>query len=342
MPSTRPADPEEVGTINLSPKVPTLNGTHLNRLIDIYVESCRARLDHQVTVDGYEYQLIWFKEWWEAQGPGQAWLLRPDDFMHFEKYLLTAISPSTKRRLSYHTRHTVVKRLREMFGWALAKGYLDRDYAKWVPPAAGGPPKRKAANLEALHKLLDAAGDLEEKARLRNRAIVAMLMGMGLRRAELSHLDIDEVIIHADHSGSASVVGKRTQANPTGERETAFDSATGKIIVAYLDEEDRRSGPLFRGKGGKRLTGQGIYIMVKKAIAAAQLEKQIVGPHDLRRAFATHYRRSRGGKASAHLLQLQLGHASPEQTNEYALMEVDDIRVDMVSPLSLFEENDPY
>jgi integrase/recombinase XerD len=231
-----------------------------------------------------------------------------------------------------------MKRSREALKWSQDNGYLDRAYTKWVPKADGAPPKRRAAQIASLHRLLEVAGQGLDP--LRDRAIIAMLMGMGLRRLELSNLNIEELVIEADYSGYAlGVVGKRTKANPTGEREAAFDSATGKIIVAYLDSCGRSNGPLFVGKRGNRLSGSGIYRMVKLVIAKAELESQIVGPHDLRRAFATYYRRSRKDKISADLLRRQLGHASYSQTDEYTLLEIDDIRVDLVSPLSLLDEN---
>lgn len=162
-----------------------------------------------------------------------------------------------------------------------------------------------------------------------------MLMGMGLRRAELSSLNIEDVVVMPDYSGQANLVGKRTKANADGKRAAAFDSATGEILVAYLKTIKHTSGPLFRGKHWKygRLTGQGVYGVVKKAIARAALAAQIVGPHDLRRAFATYYRRNR--KSSGDLIRRQLGHASYTQTDEYTLLEVDDIRLDIVSPIAL-------
>lgn len=327
-------------TINIAPTVPALDGTHLNWLIDRYIAHCRLRLAHGRTVDGYQYQLLWFQQWWNDSGPPRNFLLRPDDFLHFEKYLRGAISRHTQRPLSYHTRHTVLKRLREMFGWALDKGYLERAYAKWVPVANGGKPKRTAARVESLQKLLENAGVGVD--RLRNRTIIAMLMGMGLRREELSRLNIEQLHFEPDHSGQVEVIGKRTVANADGTRNAAFDSATGKIIIAYLYEENRREprgrGPLFTGQRGGRLTGQGVYKVVKRAIKAAQLQKQISGPHDLRRAFATHYQRSRRNNDSGQLLQMQMGHSQRTQTDEYTLLDVDDIRLDLVSPLALFSE----
>ena len=325
---------DQPGTILRVPRTPLLDGTHLNWLIAEYIAWQRAHLDHQRTVDGYAYHLWWFTQWWQAQGPARDWQLRPADLVLFERHLRSTVSARTQRPLTYNTRATILKRLREALRWALNQGYVERDYTPWVPNADGGPPKRKAAAISALHHLLDAA--TAGPCPLRDRAILAMLMGMGLRREELSSLDIDAVVVEADHSGYAAVVGKRTRANPSGEREAAFDCATGNILVAYLDDDGRTQGPLFVGQRGNRLTGQGIYKVVKRLVAAAGLTDQIIGPHDLRRAFATHYRRNRKDKASGDLLRRQLGHASYSQTDEYTLLDVNDIRADLISPLALF------
>lgn len=326
----------EIGQINLTPPQPALNAKSLNMLIDIYLDACRARLEHKITVNGYHYQLLWFKEWWLETGPLQSWLLAPADMILFERYLRTVKSRSTHKTLSYNTRHTIIKRLSEMFKWALEKGYLEKDYRSWIAPAQGAPPDRHAAGLSALQRLLLHASKPGDFHRLRNRAIIAMLMGMGLRREELSTLDIDHVVIHADCSGKASVTGKKTKANANGTRDAAFDTHTGEIILEYLDDERRFKGPLFLGIRGNRLTGQGIYKVVKEAIARANLDEEIIGPHDLRRAFTTHWARTSPGPDAAHRRQLQLGHASYEQTSEYTLLEVDDYKV--ISPLALFQK----
>lgn len=319
-----------LGIIERTPRVLTLDGTHLNWLIAHHLAACHRRLDSSTSAESYTYQLQWFVNWWQAQGPPRNWLLTRHDFAQFERFLRSVISPRTKRPLTYHTRFTVIKRLKEMFRWAYDNGYVERDYRQWIPSAEGGPPKRHAASIAQLRQLLEAT------VSLRNRAMVAMMMGMGLRRGEVASLNAEDVVVHADNSGYARVTGKRTRTNLDGKREAAFDSATGAIIVAYLDALGRTSGPLFEGDPGRRISGSGIYVMLKKLIAAAGLETVISGPHDLRRAFATHYRRNRTGKGSADLLQRQLGHARFTTTTEYTLLTVDDIRADMVSPLALF------
>jgi len=145
---------------------------------------------------------------------------------------------------------------------------------------------------------------------------------------------VDHIQIYADNTGVALVTGKRTQANKSGVREVAFDGATGGFLRAYLDVYGLESGPLFRATSGEGLTPQGVYKAVKRAVVAADLNNQIVACHDLRRAFATHFARKYRGEVYADMLRRQLGHASFRTTSEYLLLEADDMRSDIKSPVA--------
>ena len=324
---------QKAATIRRTPSVPTLYALDLTWLILTYISWQRTQIDLQATVDCYACKLRWFVDWWDEVGGTKAWLLQQSDLEQFERYLRTAISDRTKRNLSWHTRNDVLRRLREMFHWAALKSYTDRDYAEWVPKADGGPPKRTAASVTALVRLLEEAGDGSLGSR--DRAMIAMLMGMGLRRGEIVNLNVEDVVIEADYSGYAHVTGKRTRANASGQRDAAFDKATGRIIAAYLDATNYQRGALFRGHNNRRLSAQGVYRRVKTIIERAGLSDQIVACHDLRRAFTTYYARNRRGSDSADRLRRQLGHASYSQTADYALLDVDDIRKDLISPVAL-------
>lgn len=323
----------QTATIRREPSIPTLYAADLNWLIEQYLSWQRTQLDLQSTVDCYACKLRWFEQWWEVAGPAKEWLLRQSDLEAFERYLRDAESKRTKRKLAWHSRNDVLRRLREMFHWASHRDYTERDYAEWVPKADGGPPKRRAAGVAALVRLLEEAGDSATGSR--DRAMIAMLIGMGLRRGEIVNLNVEDVVIEADYSGYARVHGKRTKANADGSRDAAFDAATGRIVAAYLDATNYRNGPLFRGPSNRRLSAQGVYRRVKVIIERAGLEDQIVACHDLRRAFTTYYARNRRGSDSADRLRRQLGHASYSQTADYALLDVDDIRKDLISPVSL-------
>lgn len=326
------SDVVSVTSIRRQPAQHYLNGRELHWLLDEYLSTCRQRVHSQATVDGYAYKLRWFRRWWAAAGPERNWLLSEADLGAFELWLRTAVSARTHDLLSYHTRNDVMRRLRECLLWAYNHGYTEHNYASWVPRVDGGPELRRAAPAQLLWRLMEAA--MLSNQPMRDRTILAIFIGTGLRRGEVANLNVEDIVVEADHSGYALVRGKRTKARPTGERLVAFDETTGRYLVAYLDNCRHQQGPLFRGRNDERLSAITIYRVVKRAVAKAGLEDYVQGPHDLRRAFATYWLRMKRGEGSADLLRRQLGHAHYGMTSQYTLADVDDIRAELVSPLA--------
>ena len=183
---------------------------------------------------------------------------------------------------------------------------------------APGCPKRQASRrtaspsvLTTCRRLLDAATRSPRPAR--NRALLALLISTGIRRAEAATVNIEDLRIDADGSGIAQVTGKRTKANKSGRRAVAFDRAAGHYLVAFLDAEGRTSGPLFTGaRQDEPISPQTIYRIVKCCVEEAGLSDRMTATHDLRRAFATHLARyvaSEGANSevAADMIRRQLG-----------------------------------
>lgn len=312
-------------TINLQPAQPTLDARNLEELISLFLADCRARLP-PLTVAGYQYKLDWFMQWWKEIGPACGYVLRKSDLVRFARWLADERG-KTGARLSYNSRRDVLRRLRQVFHWANAGGHTDgRDYAVWVPRAAGGPPLRKAATLEQLQLLLDATSRTPHPAR--NYALLATLIGTGIRRTEAANLRVEDVSFYADLTATALIRGKRTEANPTGERFVALDRATAEAVAAFITSSHISRGPLFTGqRAGVALTPQGVYKVVKLCVELAGLSEELCACHDMRRAFATR------AQVSASVAQKQLGHASSTMTDHYRRLDVDDVRAVLVSPL---------
>lgn len=106
--------------------------------------------------------------------------------------------------------------------------------------------------------------------------------------------------------------------------------------MRYLDETGVTTGPMWKVGFWSELTGQGVYQVVKRAVARAGLDDHIQGPHDLRRAFATILGKMHpNNPMRADMIRRQLGHAHYSQTADYTLLDADDIRLD--SPLKQSE-----
>lgn len=325
------ASHHQIGTINLQPHQHALDGTHLNWLIDQWIAHQHKRVTAK-TLDGYRFKAAWFCDWWQKHGAQRRWLITQEDFAAFEIELRDTYSPLTGQPLSYHTRRDVLRRVRQALHWAWVKHHTQFDYSQWIPQPAGGPAPRRAANVTQLVALMDAAGRTPYP--VRDQAVLALMIGMGLRANEVAQLNIEDVTIHADGSGYARVHGKRTRANPSGVRDAALEAAAGRFVVAQMDALGDARGPLFRSaRNGSRLGYTTIYRITKAAIAAAGLKDVIQACHDLRRAFCTYYARHNRGPQGADALRRQMGHANYSQTTEYNLMDVEDLRQNITSPL---------
>jgi integrase len=148
---------------------------------------------------------------------------------------------------------------------------------------------------------------------LRDQAMVAMLIGCGLRRAELLALQLASIQQREEHWVIADLVGKgghvRTVPIPTWVK-SHVDAWTAAASIAH--------GPVFRAinKAG-RVWGDGmspkvLWDVVRAAAARAGIDK--LAPHDLRRTCARLCHLA-GGELDQ--IQFLLGHVSIQTTERY-------------------------
>ena len=320
--------------INLKPQEQQLEGSTLIALIDQWLAEQRTRLP-AATVDGYAVKLAYFTEWWTRHGPACAWNLSRHTLVRFNRWLTDSAVTRRGEPLSYHTRNDVLRRLRQILRWAKTFDHIPVDLSAWVPAAEGSAPLRVAPDISAVERLIAAA----EASGVRDMAILAVLLGTGIRRAEASGLDVTDVVMYADMAGTLTVQhAKKVRKRIVQARLVAFDSATGHYLAKWLDHLPP-AGPLFpsshTGCEEERLTPQGIYKVIRRLIGDAGLGGVIQGPHDLRRLFATTFARYRRGAGFDSLLSRQLGHSAYSMTAQYVLADVNDIRESLVTPLSV-------
>ena len=314
-----------VHQIQFDVEAPSLNGEELGRLIEIYLAHQRKK-SQATTVKGYRFKLRPFEEWWRDVGPARGWVLSSDDLFEYEQYL-------HELGWGYSSRFDALKRLRQVFKWAHQRGYLAIDFSLFVPKTQGGPPAKRPLSLEELNALLNACWRTSNP--VRNRCIIAILAGTGLRREECAALQIEDVTVFDDGAGYL-----RPQVTKNDKpRLVAFDGPTGAYIRQWLEIIHYKAGPLFPSrKGGQALSPDGLY---KVVLDTAELAGVDVETHDFRRMFATVWSRQLRGEAYGQLLQTQLGHANYATTAIYALQQVDDVlealRQQPVSPIALLQ-----
>lgn len=160
-----------------------------------------------------------------------------------------------------------------------------------------------------VERLLDAAD--RTPTPLRDRALLEVLYGSGLRVTEALSLTLDRV--HLDDA-ALRVVGKGDK-----ERIVPLGRPAARALSRYLERERPRLlrvGPkqeVFLSPRGRKLSRQAIFALVRRLAEAAGLESA-PSPHGLRHAFATHLV-ERGADLRA--VQSLLGHASISTTEVY-------------------------
>src|SRR5262245_57351914 len=157
------------------------------------------------------------------------------------------------------------------------------------------------------------APDTQRLKGRRDRAVLAMLLGCGLRRGEVAHLRLDHLQQREDHWVIADLVGKaahiRTVPVPDWVKAAVDEWATSAAIT---------DGRLFRcvskkeSVWGPGITEKVIWHVVKAAAAAVGIAK--LAPHDCRRTCA---RLCHAAGGELEQIQFLLGHVSVETTERY-------------------------
>ena len=156
---------------------------------------------------------------------------------------------------------------------------------------------------------------------LRDRAILELLYGAGLRVSELTGLDVDDVDLE---EGSVRVFGKGSK-----ERDVPVGRMAREAVAAYLTRgrpalaSARSRSALFLNARGGRLTRQSCARLVDAHARAAGIRRTVT-PHDLRHSFATHLLE---GGADVRVVQELLGHASVATTQIYTLVTTEHLRM---------------
>jgi integrase/recombinase XerD len=177
--------------------------------------------------------------------------------------------------------------------------------------------------VEEIQNIMDVI-DLSTPEGHRNRAMVEVMYGCGLRVSELVTLRLSNLFFD---DGFIKVVGKGNK-----ERLIPIGTTAMKMVNLYVDgnrkllkikkgEEDY----VFLNRRGAHLTREMVFMLVKKWVAAAGIDKT-VSPHTFRHSFATHLIE---GGADLRAVQQMLGHESITTTEIYTHLDQDYLRTNI-------------
>jgi integrase/recombinase XerD len=173
---------------------------------------------------------------------------------------------------------------------------------------------------ESVEKLL-AAPEPGERFYLRDRALLETLYATGSRASEVVGLRLADLYLD---SAFCKCHGKGNK-----QRVVPLGQPAVKALRKYLEESRprlTRSAPeapwVFVSRGGRALTREMLWILVKKYVRRAGLHAK-VSPHTLRHSFATHLL---AGGADLRTVQELLGHANIRTTQHYTHVDRDRLK----------------
>ena len=172
---------------------------------------------------------------------------------------------------------------------------------------------------EQMNTLLDdvAAGKLERPYPSRDRAMLEVLYGCGVRVSELAGLNLDDL------DRAAEETWMRVRGKGKKERQVPLPGQAAAALERYLAERPvaREERAVFLNHRGQRLGVRGIHGIVK-LYAAVLCGDPSVHPHGFRHAYATHLL---AGGADLRAIQELLGHARLSTTQKYTQVSLTDL-----------------
>jgi integrase/recombinase XerC len=239
----------------------------------------------------------------------------------FDPYLLRGfLSLLYEKKLEKSTIERKLSTLKSFFKFLLAKKMLEENPARSLRY-----PKKEKKVLNVFSKdsviSLIESPDSTTPSGVRDRLILELLYGTGIRVGELEGLNISDI----------DFAGKRVRIRGKGKKERSIplDGFYIELIKNYLEAvpEMLHSGcapdgdALILNRRGGRLTSRNILSLVKTYLAKAGLP-ETYSPHSFRHTFATHLLE---GGADIRSLQELLGHSSLITTQKYTHLNLERI-----------------
>jgi integrase/recombinase XerD len=235
-----------------------------------------------------------------AKAPAEIGAKMLREFVYHLKDL--GLSPASIRRN--------VSAVRTYFKFMLGEGFVVRDPSERLETPKRWRTLPEVLGIEEIEKLL-AAPSLDEPLAFRDRAMLELAYGAGLRVSEWISLGVRDVMLQ-DHVVRVFGKGAKERLVPIGRR------AIGAIAIYLRElrpklEKGEGKGRLFLNSRGRPLSRMGAWKNLRKYVDQVGITKP-VSPHTLRHSFATHLLE---GGADLRAVQEMLGHVDISTTQIY-------------------------
>lgn len=202
--------------------------------------------------------------------------------------------------------------LRRFYAWLQRERRIEADPVALIEAPKPEQPLPRSLS-EAQVEALLLAPDINQPLGLRDRAMLEMLYATGLRVSELIGLQFSQVSIDP---GMVRVMGKGNKERLVPLGEEAIDWLQNYIGNARADLMARHPpcNALFVTNRGRGMSRQAFWYLLKRYALQAGINPELLSPHTLRHAFATHLLNH---GADLRVVQMLLGHSDISTTQIY-------------------------
>ena len=224
-----------------------------------------------------------------------------------------------KELKSEATQARVLAGIHSWFRFLLYKDYIEQDPSELLEDPKKSKHLPTVLSLDEVNRMM-AAIDLSSNEGHRNRAMMEMLYGSGLRVSELVGLQLSKIYLN-EHYMLIEGKGSKQRLvplSPVAEEWFGYwmqDRSTWSVKPEARDIA-------FVNRYGRPLTRAMVFTIVRRLCAEAGITKT-VSPHTLRHSFATHLLQN---GADLRVIQQLLGHEDLATTEIYTHLDVQDLR----------------
>ena len=283
-----------------APELPAALAGELDAFCDaMWLEHGLARN----TLAGYRSDLTLFGRWLLDTRGRNLDAARDDDLSFWLAEFSRRAKPASQRRL--------LAAWRRYYRYLILNGRITEDPTLKLDsplPTTRFPRTLSEAQVEALL----AAPDIDTALGLRDRTMIEVMYASGLRVSELTGLKIFAL---DPLDGVVRVLGKGSKERLVPLGEIAADWVRRYLCTARPQLlSGRVCDELFVSRLGAAMTRQRFWAIIKQHAISAGIASQLISPHTLRHAFATHLLNH---GADLRVVQMLLGHADISTTQVY-------------------------
>ena len=287
----------------------TMDKTPVNispNLIKHYADYLRLELSlSDNSVEAYCHDVHLFLQYLESQGMSvDVNEITQDTIENFFAYLFDLNIGATSQA-------RILSGLKSFWRYLTQEELADKDPTLLISSPTLGRHLPEVLSYEEIQKMIDSI-DLSQPTGQRNKAMIEVMYGCGLRVSELIGLQISNIY---RKDGFLRIFGKGSK-----ERLVPIGDSSLKILYQYIEGARLHINPkpkytdtVFLNSRGTGLTRQMVFLIVKELAEKNGIDK-VISPHTFRHSFATHLLE---GGANLLAVQQMLGHASVSTTEIY-------------------------